>query len=93
MGKPERFTLKHPVDVEGETVETVSLRRPKVRDMRAIEEAKDEGEIGQTIALIAAITGLKPEIIEEFDAEDYVALSERIADFFPQGQPQGRGGP
>ncbi|MGR3461301.1 MAG: phage tail assembly protein [Roseovarius sp.] len=76
--------LKYPFEFGGETVETVSLRRPKTRDLRAIEEAENKGEIEQGMLMICALTGLSPEAADELDAEDYLALVERVGDFFPQ---------
>lgn len=85
MADAERHPLKHPVEYEGETIEFVSLRRPRVRDLRALEAKKGEGDIAQSIAMIAAVTGMPEGVVDEMDAEDYTILSERIADFFPRG--------
>jgi hypothetical protein len=35
--------------------------------------------------MAATLTGLPVEAIEEMDTEDFTAISEVIADFFPKG--------
>jgi hypothetical protein len=72
------IVLKYPVKLAtGQTLGKVTLRRPKVRDLKAAQRASDKPE-EQELALIAMLAGLTPEDIEELDLADYKA----IADFF-----------
>ncbi|MCA1776036.1 MAG: phage tail assembly protein [Loktanella sp.] len=80
----ERITLAHPFEIGGETVETVSLRRPKVKDLRAIDEAGDGDEFKQAITMIAVLSDMTPEMVDEIDTEDFTMLSDRVRDFFPK---------
>ena len=80
----DRMKLKHPFELDGETVEAVSLRRPKVKDLRAIDAAEEKGELEQGAVMIAAVTGLSMEAVDELDTEDFLAITEKIEAFFPE---------
>jgi hypothetical protein len=70
------ITLKHPVKLAtGQTLAKVTLRRPKVRDLKAAQRVSDKAE-EQELALVAALAGLTPEDVEELDLADYRAISE-----------------
>jgi hypothetical protein len=87
MSKPKTVRLSQPIAWEGKTVTEVHVRRPKVKDLRAME--RDNGptasQIDQGVAMAALLTELPVEIIDEMDAADFAALSEVIAGFLPQG--------
>ena len=61
--------LSHPIEVDGETVSSLTLRRPLVKDMIAAE--RQPGAIGQEAATISACAGLPFEAVGRLDAEDY----------------------
>ncbi|BBD77241.1 phage tail assembly protein [Hydrogenophilus thermoluteolus] len=70
------ITLKHPVKLAtGQTIGKVTLRRPKVKDLKAAQRVSDKAE-EQELALIALLAGLTPEDIEELDLADYKAIAE-----------------
>ncbi|MCF7936837.1 MAG: phage tail assembly protein [Synergistales bacterium] len=72
--------LDHPLTIDGKTVESLTLRRPKVKDQRNAEKAAaDPG--GQELALFGALTGINPEDLEELDMKDYGKLQEAYGDF------------
>lgn len=79
--------LSDPIDWEGERIMEVTVTKPKVKHLRRIEAAvsASENRMDQGVAMAAAMTGLAEEIIDEMDVEDFNAISEVIADFFPQG--------
>ena len=87
------LALKHPVEVQntdGQVVETVAkltFTRLNGRKMRAIDNAK--GEIGKTLALIAASAGIPPSTADLLDAEDITAAGEILIDFLGQSPPTG----
>lgn len=83
--KSTKHTLAVPIQHDGREIGEVSLRRPKVKDLRAINAAgKDGDELDQSTVMIATLSGLPPEAVDELDTEDFVALSETVADFFPK---------
>lgn len=70
------ITLKHPVKLAtGQTIGKVTLRRPKVRDLKQAQRVSDKTE-EQELALIAMLAGLTPEDIEELDLADYKSIAE-----------------
>ena len=68
-----KVTLQFPLTTgDGRTITEVSLRRPKVRDLKNAQRG-GHGQADQEIALFAAITDerLTPEDMEELDMADY----------------------
>lgn len=89
MSETATLPLKHPITVtlrgnggeREETIATLSLRKPKARDMRALDSVK--GDASRLIALAARLTGHPEKIIDELDGEDFVTLGQLVARFFP----------
>lgn len=80
------FKLKVPLArKEGDTISSVTMRRMKVKDMRAIEKARiASNEVDAGAVALAALTDLPIEVIDEMDIEDFTVLSERMVDFLPK---------
>lgn len=79
------ITLKHPVKLAtGQTLAKVTLRRPKVRDLKQAQRVSDKPE-EQELALIAQLAGLTPEDIEELDLADYKAIADSFRGMLDQG--------
>ena len=93
MTDTSRLKLSHPVKVGDKPVAEVTIRRPKVRDLRALERAREPGmnQMEQSIAMAAALCDLPVETMDDMDATDFAAISEVITSFFPQ-VPASRGG-
>ena len=93
--KTKTLRLHYPVTVEDRVVSEVTITRPKVKDLKAMDAALDgiKDKLDQGIVMAATLTGLPPEVIEELDAEDFTKLSEEVAGFFPQAQAHGTGAP
>ncbi len=97
MTSPKTKTLRlhYPVTVEDREISEVTITRPKVKDLKAMDAAlvgiKDK--LDQGIVMVSVLTGLPPEAIEELDAEDFTKLSEEVAGFFPQAKAHGTGAP
>ncbi len=78
------ITLKHPVKLAtGQTIAKLTLRRPKVRDLKEAQRVSDKPE-EQELALIARLAGLTPEDIEELDLADYKALADAFRGMLDQ---------
>ena len=58
-------------DGQGNTITELKIRRPKVRDIRKMT-GKTETEMA--VSLLAIVTGLVPEDIDELDMADYAKL-------------------
>jgi len=87
MSKPKAIRLSHPIAWDGRTLTEVQVRRPKVKDLRAMERdtPNPANQIDQGVAMAALLTELPVEVIDEMDAVDFAAVSEVIAGFLPQG--------
>ncbi len=84
MSVPIRIELTVPLTVHGNTITELSIRRPKVRDLRALEEATQgkPSQLDQGAALLSLLAGIPETAIEEMDATDFACASEVIAGFF-----------
>ena len=72
--------LKHPVTVDGVEVGSLTIRRPKVRDMLSVE--KGEGvQADKEIRLFANLCEVTPVTIQELDMADYANLQKAYQDF------------
>ncbi|MFA8387551.1 MAG: phage tail assembly protein [Pelagibaca sp.] len=97
MTDPKHKTLQllFPITIVDREVSEVTITRPKVKDLKAMDAALDgiKDKLDQGIVMAATLTGLPPEVIEELDAEDFTKLSEEVASFFPQAKAHGTGAP
>lgn len=72
--------LDYPVTAEGRSIDEITLRRPKVRDMLAADgSAGSEAE--KEISMFANLAELAPATIEALDLADYQALQETYKGF------------
>lgn len=81
--------IKHGKDSGDEVyrVEALTLRRPKARDMRAMDKA--EGEVGKMMALASRLCGEAEAILDELEAVDFMAVNQAVAGFLPGGLKTG----
>lgn len=73
----ETITLKYPLD---SGLATLTLRRPKVRDMIASDKAKGT-DADKEIALFANLAEISPDEIAALDMADYKQLQEAYKAF------------
>ncbi len=72
--------LIHPVTIDNQAYTTLSMRRPKVRDMLASD--KQGGSDGEKeIRIFTNLCEVPPSVIEEMDLVDYRKLQEVHQDF------------
>ena len=77
LGVTQAITLHCPVELaDGTRLERITMRRAKVGDIRAV--AHLEGDAAQEIAMLARLSGLVPEDLEDLDLCDY----KQVQDFF-----------
>lgn len=68
--------LAYPIkDGHGNEVTELKIRRAKAKDMRKM---RGETEMEQTLGLLATLTGLVPEDIDELDASDLIKASAEL---------------
>jgi len=76
----DTITLKYPLADNGETIDRITLRRPKVRDM--LTSASDDlSDAEKEVRLFASLSGLTPALIEDMDVADYQQLQKVYAGF------------
>ena len=94
MSAPITIELAVPVSVDGNVITELSLRRPKVRDLRALEEATQgkPSQLDQGAALLSLLAGIPEAAVEEMDATDFARASEVIAGFFEGARVPAAGG-
>lgn len=72
----ETVKLDYPIkDGQGNEVTELNIRRAKARDVRKMQ---GNTETEQSISLLATVTGLVPEDIDELDVSDFVRASQVI---------------
>ncbi len=82
-----KITLKHLIQVEGEEVKELTLRRPKLKHLKGINLDQMNGEA--IIDLVAKLADIPPSSAEEIDGEDLAAISEVIGGFFGPSRATG----
>lgn len=73
------YKLKYPFLHNGEQFVAVEIRRPKMRDLKALAKFNDPTE--KSIAMLGQLADLSPAVVEEMDAEDFAEASKIIAVF------------
>ena len=74
------ITLTYPVSVSGIETATLSMRRPKVRDMLAGDK-RGKTDAEKEIHIFANLCEVSPEVIEELDMMDYAEVQKAYQDF------------
>lgn len=77
-------TLDFPVESDGKTYTTLTMRRPKTKD--SLKAAKFKGhDADKGILLLSDLCNVSPDVIEELDEIDAMKLGEQL-DAFRGGQ-------
>lgn len=74
------ITLKYPIKMDGAEISALRLRRPKVRDMLAVEKS-GEHDAEKEIQLFANLCEVKPGDLHDLDMADYGKLQKAYQDF------------
>jgi hypothetical protein len=87
MARTVTINLREPIEHGGSVITEVTVRSPKVRDLRAIdvEAGKDATEFDKGIVMAALLTGIPVEAVEEMGASDFAAVSEAVVGFMQAG--------
>ncbi|MEJ0003470.1 MAG: phage tail assembly protein [Pararobbsia sp.] len=68
--------LDYPTTFDSVTRDSVTLRRPKVRDQRAAQKLHPDDQAAQELALFAVLAGVAPSDLEGMDLADYNRLQD-----------------
>jgi hypothetical protein len=74
------ITLDFPIEVDGQKIEKVTMRRPKVRDSFKAERAKGD-EMAKGIALLCDLCEMPEEHLLELDTIDLEKLHGQLEAF------------
>lgn len=73
--------LKYPFSTpSGQKIESVTIRRLKVRDIKAVSDQAGGKPAEMELLGVARMTGLLPEDLDEMDAADYQQVKDRFLD-------------
>jgi hypothetical protein len=78
-GEMATVELHYPLMINGTQVKTLTLRRPKGRDMLVMDGKK--GETAKMQALLARLAGLAPDDLLDMDAFDLNRMGMVLANF------------
>ena len=84
LHEPVTLQLRYPVSADGAELATLTLRRPKVRDLLAAETAGGS-PAEKEIRLFAHLCETPPAVIEAMDLADYQRLQEAYQGFLEPG--------
>lgn len=73
-------TLDFPFECKGQKVETLEIRRPKVRD-QLIADKQNKESADKEVYLMSLLAGVEPELIQELDFSDYEQVQDVIVGF------------
>jgi len=76
----EVITLKYPIEVAGEQIASLNLRRPKVRDMLTADKTSGS-EAEKEVAMFANLCEVSRDAILDLDGADYGQLQKAYAGF------------
>ena len=75
--------LDFPTKFDGVERDHLTLRRPKVRDMRSAAKVAPGDDDGQELALFATLAEVAPNDLEDMDLADYNRLQDAYFRFRP----------
>ncbi len=81
------YKLKHPVDIAGETLSQLKVRRPNAGDLMAMDDAS--GDIGKLIKLLSSCADEPESTIKKLDGEDLTGAGMIVKGFLSPGQATG----
>lgn len=82
------ITLSEPIiGPDGQQLTELTLRRPKGKDLRAMDKAT--GELGKTFALAQQLSGIPAPMLDNLDGADVIELSDACAVFLKRSPATG----
>lgn len=80
-GRPTTtIELDYSIEVDGVSVDTLTMRRPTVRDQLQFDEGKGN-EARRVVKMIASLCDVAPSAIEQLDNSDFIKVSEVMQGF------------
>lgn len=83
----QKYTLEYPVQIGSELISEITLKRPKGKLMRKMRDISKGMSGDDLMDLIAALAGLAPSVVDEFDFDDLEAIGKIIENFSSSKKP------
>lgn len=80
LSEPVVIKLRKPATFGSRTIEQMTIRPLKGRDMRRYEQAS--GQVGKSLLFASILSGEMPGMIDELEGEDLGAVMDTVNDFF-----------
>ena len=80
MSETSTVKLNYGIEIDGVSINQLSLRRPKVRDMLGVESSKIT-DAEKEINLFANLCEVTPQALMELDMSDYAKLQKAYQNF------------
>lgn len=74
------ITLRYPVVHEGQTISSLTMRRPRLRDLLAADRLQGT-DAAKEVRIFANLCEVTPAALEEMDLADYAALQSAYRRF------------
>ena len=76
-------TLKHPIMVGGESVDTLTLRDPELQQLKGIKlpTGGRDFDLGELVPMVAVVANILPSEAGQIRASDLIGMLEEIAGF------------
>ena len=89
---PATVTLRYPVEIDGATIESLSIRRPIVRDLRAAQRQAGAGapDAEVELAMFSNLCEVFPETLDAMDLADYLELQRQYERFLSRSSTSAR---
>lgn len=79
----QKIKLNTPIKIDGVEVHEINLRTPKVRDL-LVNSKKELSESEREIRLIANLSEVPIESIQDLDLRDYLKIQNWLKDFLSE---------
>jgi hypothetical protein len=63
-----------------EDLKEITLRRPKVRDIKEVMSLKGLDDLDRDLLLVEKLSGVPKEVLEELDVEDWAKIQKALAE-------------
>lgn len=85
--------LTEPIKLGDRTIAEVTVRSPKVKEVRALDALarSKKPELDVAVEAVTILTDLSAEMAEELDTADLGTITEAVSGFFPKA-PGGAAG-
>lgn len=78
--------LATPIEVAGEYIESITMRRPKGKDMKTLTANAGMGDL---MKLAVRLSGQLPLVFEEMDGFDVAEVLQQVGNFLTSGPTTG----